>query len=230
MSRKAPSTFLSIVLMTNEMHNSCNQFLFHSFLSALHVSSESSRSSSAARHNILYCTHSTIGTIMQASLADLKQLGSPARLCRLYQTVQYSVLCRAPDDERLDSFETCRADKKLWNKIDYKNCASRWSLTQCNMMHGTHNVKLLGRATLCWSKKVVPSTWLRKTEHQPYHSTFGSYKTLCLNGELSGMQKWSKEVGGGDWFAGGKSKRITPARLFSLMNVACFLYWFSNPP
>ena len=30
-----------------------NQFLFHSFLSALHVSNESSRSSSEARHNIL---------------------------------------------------------------------------------------------------------------------------------------------------------------------------------
>ena len=26
-------------------------------------------------------------------------------------------------------------------KIDYKNCASRWSLTHSNMMHGTHNVK-----------------------------------------------------------------------------------------
>ena len=44
------------VLMTNEMHKSYNQFLFHSFLSALHVSNESSRSSSGARHNILYCT------------------------------------------------------------------------------------------------------------------------------------------------------------------------------
>ena len=42
--------------MTNEMHNSYNKFLFHSFLSALHVSKESSRSSSAARHNILYYT------------------------------------------------------------------------------------------------------------------------------------------------------------------------------
>ena len=28
-------------------------------------------------------------------------------------------------------------------KIDYKNCASRWSLTHCNMMRGTHNVKLM---------------------------------------------------------------------------------------
>ena len=56
------------------------------FLSALHVSNESSRSSSGARHNILY------------------------------YTVWYNRYNRAPDDERLDSFETCRADKKLWNK------------------------------------------------------------------------------------------------------------------
>ena len=76
--------------MTNEMHNSFNRFLFHGFLSALHVSNESSRSSSGARHNILCYTHSTTGTIVQASLD-----------------------CRAPDDERLDSFETRRADRKL---------------------------------------------------------------------------------------------------------------------
>ena len=70
------------------MHNSYNQFYFYStvFLSAVHVANESSRSSSGARYNILYYT---------------------------VQSVQYSILCRAPDDERLDSFETCRADKKL---------------------------------------------------------------------------------------------------------------------
>ena len=44
------------VLMTNEMNNFYNQFLFHSFLSALHVSKDSSRSSSGAQHNILYYT------------------------------------------------------------------------------------------------------------------------------------------------------------------------------
>ena len=69
------------VLMTKEMHNSYNQFLFHRFLSALHVSKESSHSSSEARHNILYYAHSTIGTIVQVSL------DSSARLYRLYQTV-----------------------------------------------------------------------------------------------------------------------------------------------
>ena len=36
------------VLITNEMHNSYNQFLLHSFLRAPHVSNESSRSSSGA--------------------------------------------------------------------------------------------------------------------------------------------------------------------------------------
>ena len=32
------------VLMTNKLYNSYNQFLFHSFVSAVHVSNESSRS------------------------------------------------------------------------------------------------------------------------------------------------------------------------------------------
>ena len=41
------------------------------------------------------------------------------------------MLCRAPDDERLDSFETCRADKNCEIKIDYKNCANRWLQTVC---------------------------------------------------------------------------------------------------
>ena len=45
-----------IVLITNAMNNSYNRFLFHSFLCALHVSNESSRSPSGARHNILYYT------------------------------------------------------------------------------------------------------------------------------------------------------------------------------
>ena len=66
------------VLMTNEVHNSYNQFLFHSLLSALHVSNESSRSSSGAQHNILYYT-------VWYNLAG--KSSSPARLYRLYQTV-----------------------------------------------------------------------------------------------------------------------------------------------
>ena len=48
-------TYLN-VLMTNEMHNSYNQFYSTVFLSALYVSNESSHSSSEAQHNILYYT------------------------------------------------------------------------------------------------------------------------------------------------------------------------------
>ena len=33
-----------------------------------------------------------------------------------YEVVGYSILGSAPDDERVNSFETCRVDKKLWNK------------------------------------------------------------------------------------------------------------------
>ena len=36
--------------------------------------------------------------------------------------------------------------QKLWNKTDYKNCASRWLLTHCNMMHGTHNATKVCKA------------------------------------------------------------------------------------
>ena len=42
--------------MTKEMHSYYNQFLFHSILSALHVSNESSLSSSRAQNNALYYT------------------------------------------------------------------------------------------------------------------------------------------------------------------------------
>ena len=38
-----------------------------------------------------------------------------------YEVVCTRILCRAPDDERLDSFETCRADKNCGIKIGYKN-------------------------------------------------------------------------------------------------------------
>ena len=45
------------VLITNEMHNSYNHFFIPEFFSsAVHVSNESSRSSSGARHNVLYYT------------------------------------------------------------------------------------------------------------------------------------------------------------------------------
>ena len=66
------------------MHNSYNQFLFHSFLSAVHVSNESSRSSSRARHNILYYTVQ----LVQSCRRDF------AKLCN---TVYYAVLVMMND-------------------------------------------------------------------------------------------------------------------------------------
>ena len=40
-------------------------------------------------------------------------------------------------------------------KIIYKNCASRWSSsTRCDMMHGTHNVKLL--STIYKNQNLLP--------------------------------------------------------------------------
>ena len=55
------------VLMTNEMYNSYNQFLFHIFLSDLHVSNESSRSSSGALHNVPIVPNCVIQYIMLCS-------------------------------------------------------------------------------------------------------------------------------------------------------------------
>ena len=64
---KSMAKYFPLVLINNEMHNSYNQFLFHSFLSAVHVSKESSRSLSGARHNTLYYTVQ-FSTIVQANL------------------------------------------------------------------------------------------------------------------------------------------------------------------
>ena len=39
------------------------------------------------------------------------------------------MLWRAPDAERLDSLETCTADKNFGIKLIIRNCAYRWSIT-----------------------------------------------------------------------------------------------------
>ena len=84
--------------MTNEMHNYYNQFLFHSFLSALHVSNESSRSSSGARHNILYYTvwYNRYNRAGESSCcaAGLAYTIVPIVLCN---TVYYAVLLMIND-------------------------------------------------------------------------------------------------------------------------------------
>ena len=66
--------------MTNEMHNSYNRFLFHSFYQLYMF--RTNLVVHHQKHCIIYCIiqFGTIGTIVQASLAALKQLDSPARL------------------------------------------------------------------------------------------------------------------------------------------------------
>ena len=101
------------VLMISEMHNSYNQFLFHIFLSALHVSNESSCSSSWAQHSTLYYTvwynryNRAVSTIV------------PIVLCN---TVYYAVLLMMNNWIRSKHVERT---KNCGLKSDYKNCASR---------------------------------------------------------------------------------------------------------
>ena len=72
--------------MTNEMHNSYNQYLFHSFVSALHVSNESSRSSSGACHNILYYTEQSVQSCLQHDCTDCS-------VCVCVCVMQYIMPC-----------------------------------------------------------------------------------------------------------------------------------------
>ena len=76
--------------MTSKMHNSYNQFystifcLLYMFRTNLVIHHQ--------EHSIIYCI-TQFGTIVQASVATLKQLDSPARLYRLYCVIQYIMLC-----------------------------------------------------------------------------------------------------------------------------------------
>ena len=103
------------------MHNFYNQHLFHSFLSALHVSNESCRSSSGARRNILYYTVQLEQSCRQAFTIV------PIVLCN---TVYYAVLLMMNDQIRSKHVEQT---KNCGINADYKNCASRWLLTQGNL-------------------------------------------------------------------------------------------------
>ena len=73
------------------MHNFHDQFLFNSFLSALHVSNESSRSSSGARHDILCYTAQSVQSRRRIQLlaGRLLSLTVPTVLCN---TVYHAVL------------------------------------------------------------------------------------------------------------------------------------------
>ena len=83
----AEETLQRFVLMTNEIHSSYGQFLFHSF--CLLYMFRTDLLFHHQKHGIIYCItqFGTIGTIVQTSL------DSPARLYRLYCVIQYIMPC-----------------------------------------------------------------------------------------------------------------------------------------
>ena len=62
--------------------------------------------------------------------------------------IQYIMPCSRLWRTRLVS-KHVEQTKNCGIKVDYKNCASRWSLIHCNMMRGTHSVKFF--SSLCLS-------------------------------------------------------------------------------
>ena len=85
----------------------------------------------------VYCSFlNTIVVKLILLCAGETRLHDCTELCN---TVYYAVLLMMNDQIRSKHVEQ---KTNCGIKIDYKNCASRWSLTLCYMMHGTHNVKL----------------------------------------------------------------------------------------
>ena len=92
---------------------------------------QATRSSSGALPSILHYTHSTIGTVVQAS--------------RLHHCTDCTVCVMQYTRHRSwwwtsNSFETCRARKNGGIKIIYKNRASRWSSTQVHKCFLSENL------------------------------------------------------------------------------------------
>ena len=100
-------------------------------------------------HSIIYCItqFGTIGTIVLSGESScFEQLDSPDSTIVpivLCNAVYYAVLLMVNDwirSKHVEQVKNCGI--KLIIKIDYKNCAFRWSLTHCYMICGTHNVKV----------------------------------------------------------------------------------------
>jgi hypothetical protein len=134
--------------MTNEMRSSYNQFLFHRLL--LLYMFRTNLVVHHQEHCLIYCItqynrynlynragESSCYEVVGKSFRQLHSSSTRLPDCtKLPDTLYYAVLLT------MNEFETCRARKNCGIKIVYKNCASRWSSTHCNMMHGTHNVTL----------------------------------------------------------------------------------------
>jgi hypothetical protein len=119
------------VLMTNEMHNSYNQFystvfcLLYMFRTNLVVHHQD--------YGIIYC----ITQYNQYNRAYSTIV--PIVLIVLCNTVYNAVLLMMNDSIRSKHVEQT---KNCGIKIDYKNCASRWSLTHCTGKNKKKNVSI----------------------------------------------------------------------------------------
>ena len=97
------------------------------------------------KQGIIYCItqFGTIGTIVQASL------DWSARLYRLYCVIQYIMPCSWWWKTRFVRNMLSRHKTIEW-KIDYKNCASRWSL-QYDARYTQRHISIIFHSLLCLS-------------------------------------------------------------------------------
>ena len=112
------------VSMTNEMHNSYKQFLFHSTLLYMF---RTNLVIHQQEHGVIYC------------ITQYNRYNRAYSMIVLCNTVYYAVILMMNDQIRSKHVEQT---KYCGIKIAYKNCASRWSLTHCIMMHGAYNVTI----------------------------------------------------------------------------------------
>ena len=168
------------VLITNEMHSSYDQFLFHSFclLSMLWMN----LIIHYQEHGIIYCITQS-GTIVQASVAAMKlyvRLTYNFIAARLACTIvpncviQYIIPCSWWCMTR---FVRNRADKNCGIEIDHKICASRRLLTHYILL------KVLVWVSW-WYKECVAREWLLlvlqtvELKAEPAYSCFAAYQPI----------------------------------------------------
>ena len=113
-------------------------------------------------------------------------------------------------------------------KIDYKNCASRWSLTHCNMMHGAHNVRMTYSFVRTSAFHTTDATETQQNGRCPLHNSYCVLVVLklkvavtCLNCGFLGMTPTSLVSGyklSADYTAsifrvGDRRQYVSPKRL-----------------
>jgi len=90
--------------------------------------------------------------------------------CIINCVIQYITLCSWWWTSKF--FRNMYSKEEQWNKIDYKNFASRWSSTHYNMLHRTHKAKLIARhlnitKQLAYCNTSQRSNTLENNHHPP---------------------------------------------------------------